>query len=108
MESRSRRPVLFGGLLSVLGKQYLNCQYQSKILFFFFRKVILWIACSPHALVLSGRSSFLPQSKDKHVGLTGGSKLVVGVNISMIGYLSILERQNNCKGLLYTLTSCLF
>lgn len=108
MESRSRRPVLFGGLLSVLVKQYLNCQYQSKRLFFFFRKVILWIACSPHALVLSGRSGFLPQSKDKHVGSTGGSKLVVGVNISMIGYLSILERQNNCNGLLYTLTSCLF
>ena len=36
-------------------------------------------------LVFSGYSSFLPQSKDMHVRLVGGSKLPVGVIVSVHG-----------------------
>ncbi len=37
------------------------------------------------ALVTSGYSGFLPQSKDMQVRLTGDSELPVGVNVSVNG-----------------------
>lgn len=40
-------------------------------------------------------SGFLPQSKDVCVWLTGDSKLVIGVNVSMNGCLSLRVRQAN-------------
>ena len=51
------------------------------------------LACSPCAYpgtrVSSGFSSFLPQSKDMHVWLVGGSKLPVGVIVSVHGCSSM-------------------
>ena len=41
------------------------------------------------AWVLSGFSSFLPQSKDMHDRLIGNPKLPVGVNVNMTGCLSL-------------------
>ncbi len=46
-------------------------------------------ACSPRWWVFSGYSSFLPQSKDMQVRLTGDSKFPVGVNMSVSGCLSL-------------------